>query len=202
MKKIVPQKNLHEFFYQEIQSILAQEPDSIDPAASFYLVNLLSTIYQKNETQQSVINFFDEPLALLLARAHHSNDPEERFTLLKHLGDRALYISGFFGDSLGQSAVDLDYYMAMGGTAYRSLSSISKEKPRQKNLSELFQSLAAHFAQLVDIISQISEASGITKNEDLLRLYERWIHTKSSRLLQKLKDQGIDPLEQHKKILH
>jgi len=37
---------------------------------------------------------------------------------MQRLGDTALFIAGVFADSLNRKLVDVDYYVAMGGTAY------------------------------------------------------------------------------------
>ena len=59
----------------------------------------------------------DRPLALIYGKAMEKAGPE-RFRILKKLGDYALYISGYFSDSLQGKAVDVDYYIAMGSNAY------------------------------------------------------------------------------------
>ena len=57
-----------------------------------------------------------------------NSEPIVRFELLKKLGDRSLYISGFFADSLQRKVVDVDYYAEMGGVAYGALADSAVEE--------------------------------------------------------------------------
>ncbi|MEZ4705129.1 MAG: hypothetical protein R3A11_08105 [Bdellovibrionota bacterium] len=200
MKKIQSHQNLEGFFYQQIKNVVEKNSMNLDEALGFYLVNLLSTTHQK--IAQSDPSVMDTPLALLFGKAQSSEDLLEKRALWKNLGDHSLYISGFFSDHLTKSAVDIDYYMHMGGTAYQNVSFLSRESRDQRALSDMFESLAKRFREMVDLLSQISESVGITSNEDILRIYERWIHTKSQHLLKKLQNEGIDPLNAKKKNLH
>ena len=67
-------------------------------------------------------NYGLRPLALMLADAASAESIEHRNRLLQRIGDVALFVSGFFADGLAEKAVDIDYYVHMGGNAYGSLS--------------------------------------------------------------------------------
>jgi hypothetical protein len=134
---------------------------------------------------------YDEtPLALLYVRALAASR-HERARLLRAMGDTALFVSGFFSDSLSRKLVDLDYYRAMGGHAYARLS--LHDEPFGFG-SEVFSELADRFVEFADLLSEVSEASQLTSNASLLRLYERWAQTGSRRAASLLSARGIVPL--------
>jgi hypothetical protein len=107
---------------------------------------------------------------------------------LRRVGDLSLFISGYFSDSLNRSHVDVDYYIALGERAYGSLA-----RQGDDTLADVFDELAAKFSGFVDVLGEISERTALTSNTDLLRLYERWLRTKSRRSGDLLARQGIVP---------
>ena len=128
-----------------------------------------------------------EPLALELAQALEGGRLRQR-TALRQIGDRSLFLSGFFSDSLKRKLVDVDYYVSIGGFAYPAL---RVTKPTQ--LSPVFAELADKFARFVDVLSEVSERTSCTSNTDLLRLYEKWLKTGSRRSGQLLAERGVFP---------
>jgi hypothetical protein len=107
------------------------------------------------------------------------------------MGDTALFVSGFFADSVSGRLVDLDYYKAMGGFAYARLA--QDEDPRIFG-PEVFSELAGRFTQFADLLSEISEQSQLATNQSVMRLYERWIQTGSRRVAALLAERGITPV--------
>jgi hypothetical protein len=105
---------------------------------------------------------------------------------LKAVGDSSLFISGFFSDSLNRRLVDIDYYIQLGVQAYGSLARCGGE-----TLSDVFDELAARFPVFVDVLGEISERTALTSNSDLLRLYEKWLRTRSRRSGDLLTSRGI-----------
>jgi hypothetical protein len=99
-------------------------------------------------------------------------------------------MSGFFADSFKRKIVDVDYYVSMGEYAYGSLS-----RRDENAFSDVFGELARKFVGFMDVLSDISERTGRAQGLDILRLYEKWLRTGSSRDGQKLIDHGIIPNE-------
>ncbi len=97
-------------------------------------------------------------------------------------------MSGFFPDSFHRKAVDVDYYVSMGEYAYGSLSRRDTDA-----FGEVFSELARKFVAYMDVLSDVSEHSGIRSSMDVLRLYEKWLRTGSARDGQRLIDRGIVP---------
>ena len=175
-----------EYFKDRIASALSRQHLRANELTSYYLVDLLCRFVRPDER----IPFSDdagEPLALRLGRALHSGGPEQR-ARLRNLGDFSLFMTGFFPDSLNRRAVDVDYYVSMGEYAYGSLS-----RREADAFGEVFSELARKFVLFTDVLSDVSERSGISSSVDILRQYEKWLRTGSPRDGQRLVDQGIVP---------
>jgi hypothetical protein len=173
-----------EYFRSLVESALEHQHVKARALTSYYLVNLLCDSLRVGAGGAPLD---DEPLALRLARALESGGEEQR-ARLRTLGDVSLFVSGFFSDSLRRKVVDVDYYVSMGEYAYASLSRWERD-----TFAETFGELADRFSAFVDVLGEVSEQSGLTSNNDLLRLYERWLRTGSRRSGQQLAERGIVP---------
>ena len=103
-----------------------------------------------------------------------------RIGRLRELGDRALFVSGFFGDSLNRKVVDLDFYRDVGRVAYTDLAS-HVDRFGERSWTELYQELAIRFREFVDLLAEISDQTLGGRPDNLLRLYERFLLTRSER---------------------
>ena len=187
--KILVGKSAQEFFRELVSDALTHRRLQILEETEFYLVNLLAQYLEKERlfAQLKGGEAQVEPLAMMLKRAIEG-DREARWRNLKQLGDTSLFMSGFFGDWLAKSTVDVDYYIAMGERAYDALS----EEPRAPSgAHELFGELAERFTQFVDLFAEIAELADLSSNRGLLRLYERFLLTGSERVAQRLRERGV-----------
>jgi hypothetical protein len=119
----------------------------------------------------------------------------ERMRILKELGDLSLYVSGFFVEFIERSLVDLDYYISMGGNAYHNVSDLVGMHRGGAHLAVLYAQLARRFAALVDLLNEVSDRSRSEelRDRDLVRLYERWLRTRSERIRKLLIEAGVLP---------
>ena len=187
-ERIVVGESAQEFFRQLVSDTLSQRRLRVAEATEFYLVNLLAEQVKRARLPgNGVAEDFAEPLALILKKALES-DRDTRWRQLKRLGDTSLFVSGFFGDSLSRSVVDVSYYISMGEQAYDTLSG----EPRgPSGAHELFGELAKRFAEFVDLFAEISELSALGSNRGLVRLYERFLMTGSERVAARLRERGV-----------
>lgn len=160
----------------------------------FYLSSLLAGFIESRKLT-------DEPLAVTYIRALGA-ERELQGRLLKQLGDISLFTSGFFSDSLTRKIVDIDYYISMGETSYGNLASIHRHGSSGDNLTDLFTELATKFKLFVDVLAEVSERCGLTTSTDVLRVYERWLRTKSRRTELLLRELGIEPHDVGTKPVH
>jgi len=196
-------QTLPEFFRARMEEAQRKHRINLREVTQFYVVNLLSEFLDSKRLYlQRDEGIAEEPLALIYGRAAAAQNSLEQFRLFKELGDKSLYVSGFFGDSLKGKVVDIDYYIAMGENAYRYVWSLSRDRHQGDLFQEVFGELSEKFVSLVDLLSAVSESTEMTSDRDLLRLYERWLATKSERLSHKLKENGILPVECNREPIH
>ena len=174
-----------EYFKELIDSALARQHVEAGDLTTYYLVNLLCQYVRPDA--RAVVVPDDEPLAIQLTRALQTGGTEQRVRL-RSLGDFSLFMSGFFSDSFRRRTMDVDYYVSMGEYAYRSLS-----RRDEDTFAEVFGELAHRFVGYMDVLADVSERTAVASSADLLRLYEKWLRTGSSRDGKKLVDSGIVP---------
>jgi hypothetical protein len=173
-----------EYFRELVESALQHQHLAARDVTAFYLVNLLTGFMHVDRADAGED---EEPLGIRFAKALQAAGMRQRDGL-RQVGDLSLFISGFFADSLNRRLVDIDYYIQLGGSAYGSLA-------RQGHVSfgEVFNELSEKFPAFVDVLCEVSERSALTSNCDVLRLYEKWLRTKSRRRGDLLASKGIVP---------
>ena len=195
--RVVPVHNLRDYFRESIDAAIEHQGVKVDPHAAHYVVNLL-TLFSRSE------DFYEDhgdaygikPLALMMVDAADAPTIAERNFSLQRIGDVALFISGFFADSLAHKLVDLDYYIRMGGNAYGSLSEEIRGTFRGRALAGVYKELARKFQIVVDVLNEVRDSARQSSDIDLLRTYEVWLRTGSKRAAELLKQNGVIPMPQ------
>ena len=179
-----------EFFREQLERAMEHQKVSTSAFTEFYLVNLLVSAVHGDPLPAPEPGYDETPLALLYARALEASRAD-RARLLRAMGDTALFVSGFFADSLSGRLVDLAYYRSMGGHAYATL---GREQRPEAYSPAVFLELAGRFTQFADLLSEVSESSRLSSNRSILALYERWLQTGSRRAASLLAQRGITPV--------
>ncbi len=160
-----------------------------DPNVERYLISLLThyldakNLFEEQRNEPGVKA--PQTLAELYMVAQNS-EPAVRLELLKKLGDRSLYISGFFADSLQRKLVDVDYYAEMGGVAYGALADSA-----QQSVAHVYRLFSRRFVEFVDVLNYVSQSGQVQTDQNILHLYDRYIKTGSEIARGKLIENGI-----------
>lgn len=193
--RVVRVRNLQDYFRTSIEDVIVRQGVDVDPHAAHYVVNLLTLFSRSDELYEDQGECYGlKPLALMLADAADAETAEQRNFKLQRIGDVALFIAGFFADSLATKAVDVDYYIHMGGNAYGSLSEEVRGTFRGNAFAAVYRELAIKFQVLVDVLNEISAGPREGSDLDVLRTYEVWLRTGSRRAERLLREQGIVPI--------
>ena len=178
------------FFFELVREAIDHQKLKLQPETEFYVVKLLNrfifseSLYSKN----SEGTLEDQPLAILYKEAIEAEEQSSQKSLFQNVGDISLFKAGFFQESLTRSHVDLSYYIGIGGSAYQN----AAQRSDGKHFRSLFSELSDQFSQVVNVLSEVSEQTTVTKTEqDLLRLYEMWSRTGSERAARALTRTGI-----------
>ncbi|MBN1237933.1 MAG: hypothetical protein JXB36_05500 [Gammaproteobacteria bacterium] len=185
-------KSLQEFFRESVSSAMDKQGLDADDHTAYYVVNLL-TLFARSEAFYEGEGQPLRPLALMLADAVDASSPEERNFVLQRVGDISLFVAGFFGESLAEKQVDIDYYVTMGGSAYSSLSVSIRGSVRGQAYTAVFAELGAKFQDFVDVLTEVRDEARGNDVVDVLRLYEVWLKTGSRRAARMLRRLGIEP---------
>jgi hypothetical protein len=190
--KLITNLNVNEYFNDAIHDALSHQHIRHNDETVVYIVNLL-TYYTLSENIFEVEpeGLSSKPLAFIYKDAVEASSNEERNTHLRKLGDTALFTSGFFAASLERSAVGVDYFISMGGSAYSSLADRTPRSIPDSSLSGVFTDLSEHFMNYVDVLTEVSESSELVDDRDVLSLYESWLNTGSDYARQRLQENGV-----------
>ncbi len=178
------------FFEEQVREGLSQRKIKTYPVVEDYLVKLLHHYLDTRNLFEPEYNESGERQPQTLAELYlmaQNAEPIVRLEMLRKLGDRSLYISGFFGDSLSRKIVDVDYYAQMGGAAYASLAHVTRED----RLAKVFKTFSQQFLEFVDVLKYISHRSFVQTDQNILRLYERYLRTGSDLDREKLQEMGV-----------
>jgi hypothetical protein len=183
-ERLVHDETPMEYFKQLVERALAHQRVESSEQTTFYVVNLLAGFVCPAADAAEALQ---QPLAVRFAQALQSGGVRQREGL-RRVGDVSLFLSGFFSDSLSRKLVDVDYYINLGGFAYGYLS-----RRDDDGCALIFQELAEKFTRFVDVLSEVSDRSSTQSSADLLRLYEKWLRTRSPRNGGLLVERGIVP---------
>ena len=195
-ERVVAVANLRDYFRESIDAAIDRQGVLVNPHTAHYVVNLLTLFSRSEELYEDHHRdgYGLRPLAMMMADAVDADSLEERTMSLQRIGDVALFIAGFFADSLESKPVDIDYYIHMGGNAYGSLSDEVRGTSRGRALGDVYGELARKFQILVDVLNEVRDSARQSSDIDLLRTYEVWRKTGSGRAASLLKQNGVIPM--------
>lgn len=197
--RVVRVRNLEDYFRTSIDDVMARHRVDVDPHATHYVVNLLTLYSRSEELYEDDGEIYGlRPLALMWADAADAATAAQRNHSLQRIGDVALFIAGFFAESLAGKPVDIDYYITMGGNAYGSLSEEVRGTFRGNAFAPIYRELAVKFQLLVDVLNEVRDDARQESDLDLLRAYEVWLKTGSRRARRLLRQNGVVPITDSK----
>ncbi|MBI2344117.1 MAG: hypothetical protein HYV02_07275 [Deltaproteobacteria bacterium] len=186
--------SLREYFRTEVNTAAERLQVQLADHAEFYLVNLLDEFRRTEQLFELVGETLEDvPLAVLLERAVHGDHLPTKIRSLRQLGDRALFVAGYFPERTNR-VVNRDYFIQMGSGAYQSLATLFHVRDA---FAEVYTELGGKFPDCVLLIDEVQRAGRGENNRDLLRYYETWLATGCERLAHILQKAGI-PLSERK----
>ncbi|QSA95856.1 hypothetical protein [Methylococcus sp. EFPC2] len=182
-------RDVRDYFKQTVTHAIVHQRVEASEEAAFYLVELLAQFTRSDALFECTADGVGiKPLALCYADAVQAESRSVRHQALKRLGDVALMVAGMFSASLTRKVVGMDYYIAMGGSAYAFLSESLGGAP-----ARVFGELAAKFQPFVDVLGEVSDQTSLRAPQDVLRIYDNWTRTGSRRAAAQLRRLGIEP---------
>ncbi len=167
------------WFHEKVRSAISRLSLRVTAETEHYLVDLLAD-RQRLATP-------DEPLVQQWARALEAEDPRDRLRHFRDTGDAALYTCGFFADHLETRGMSEDYFIGMGGRAYRAASTLCPRRGR------VYDELATGFERMVLLLDEVREETVLRTPQDIVRLYDKWRRTGSPKVAARLHQAGVFP---------
>lgn len=187
-KKITLIKSSEEYFLSELELAECKVSYRASSEVKIYLLKLLNNkLLQDNEIDLS------KPLAVSFLEAFNETQ-HLCIRKLKSVGDYALYISGYFAESLNKKIIDVDYYNSLGKKAYAEIYNILGDN------GLVYYSLYSDYNKLIELLTAVSFNTMHTSTQNLIKLYDRWLVTGSNILEKKLNELGIITEERKIKV--
>lgn len=179
-----------EHFSEVVSEACVERQVKVHPQAQAYLVQILNHyMISKNLHQPIQEDSLEKPpstFAEMYLTAMNAESPKNK-ELMRTVADRSLYLTGFFSESLQKKIVDFEYYTDIGSAAYYNLSVWTKED----TLSSIYSLFSKRFRDFVDVLNYVSEKSLVQADQDVLKLYDRYLRTGSDLAREKLNELGV-----------
>ena len=161
-------------FAELLAGALEQALPPPTPVAVAYLIDLLDERVRAPECAGPAIDSGG-----LLASA---GEPDAvRLIRLRRLGDAALFVAGFFGESLAREPFGPAPTGEAGRLAYGALSTALARLAAERTWSRLYEELADRFRDFADLLAEVGERARGGAPPGLSRLYARYLATESTR---------------------
>lgn len=183
---ILTSVDLKSWFHERLDGVLERRHLPATPEARVYLVELL---VRNTGTPPDL----DRPLAFALAEACETGEPGERLRRHRALGDRALYLAGFFGEHLDHRGIPRTYVQTIGARGYGTAGDLAR---RLGGPGAVLEELAERFEPMVRALDEVRESTALRTPQDIVRLYDRWKQTGSAKLAERLAEEGVFPMSE------
>ena len=179
-------RNLRSIFHEEVGPAFREEGVSQRTPVEHYIVQLLAaTPRSRSRTSRSRCSMLS---------GDGAPPRRERRQQLRDIGDTSLYLSGFWSDTWRRGPVDVDYYIGMGGSAYRRAGSQraghrADGRSVQRRLRRAGRRTSSASWARWRLVSRRMAVPA--SNPDVVRLYRRWQETKSESAAARLAALGV-----------
>jgi hypothetical protein len=171
------------FFAGLLAGALAAVRVRPSPLATAYLIDLLEARVLAAGPEDP------DTLAEALLAARSDRGPA-RVDRLRSLGDRALFVSGFFADRLERQAVGRGYYAAVGRSAYGHVATALSGRRAAR---ALFAELAGHFGEYAEVLTEVGDRTASDSPGRLLGIFGRYLDAPRPADLRRLVRRGCLP---------
>ena len=176
--------NLFDFFHEQVQRAARDRRLDVSDDTTLYLVTLLESRARADRPESP-----EDTLAELHGRAANS-PPAEQARTYRELGDRTLYMLGYFTEHVDSKIVGPSYYANMGAAAYDRVDTLFKLVFADA-FGPVFHELAESFRACVKVLGDVRDATRNQRPTDLVGLYEKWLLTGDDVLAERLREGGL-----------
>lgn len=175
--------SLFDYFHERVEEAKKANAVGLSEDTTLYIASLLTERARSDRPSPP-----EETLAELHASAAHA-PPSAQARRYRELGDRALYLVGYFKESVSRRPVGVSYYADMGSAAYHRVDVVFKHWFRDA-FGPVFSELADRFCSCVEILEHIRSYQD-EQPDALSRLYDEWLRTGSEEHASRLRELGL-----------
>lgn len=186
--RVIDRASPRAVFAEWVGEALARSRVQPSPMAVAYLIELLA-----ERVRAPAAPAAEPTLAETLLRSRALGGAR-RLESLRGLGDRALFVCGFFAESLEGRPVGPAYYRDMGRMAYASLASALSGGRDGRAWPRLFGELADGFREFAGVLSEVGDRACPGGPERLLRLTARYLESGRESDRRRLMRRGVFPV--------
>ena len=181
------EENLFDFFYDAVGCAVSSSGGSVSEDGVYYLTNLLVDRGRSSEASDATT------LVDLQIRAQESGGATAAQSW-RELGDRALYVSGFFRSSLNRQNITLEYYLSMGAAAYDQLANVMRWTGSGGGFEAIYDELAHQFQTCSTVLQRVRDQVRAHSHADILALYQQWLVSPDPVTADMLTELGVVPM--------
>lgn len=183
-RSVMAAANLFDHFHEAVEDAVDIECVTVSDDTRLYLASMLTERARADRPSAP-----ETTLAELHGRAAHA-PPGEQARAYRELGDRALYLLGYFSESLTRRIVGPNYYASMGRAAYHRTDVVLKAWFADA-FGPVFGELSGQFDACVRVIRNVREHDAQDPVDPMVRLYEHWVETGSAEARERLVRRGL-----------
>jgi hypothetical protein len=166
-------------FAELLAGALEELPAPPTPTALAYLIDLLDARVRDPGPVADPQGLPAALLAALVARV--DGDARCALVRLRYCGDAALFVAGFFAESLARAPFGVAAACEAGRRAYAALSLALAPHALERTWCWLYEELADRFQDFADLLSEVGERSHLRRPVELPGLYAHFLATGSQR---------------------
>lgn len=162
-KQIVLESSLQAFFYDQLLEVNQKNLNPL-PNETVYYSSLIMDQFGESqryfEVEEGKVR--EKILGTKLLESSGQPRPVQK-RMLRDIGDTALFMCGYFSDSVNKKLIDLSYYYELGRIAYRRLNSHIPELYDYPEFYDLLSEKFQNLAEMIYLVSKKNEAQSVDK---------------------------------------
>ncbi len=154
INKLIIENSLQSFFFDKLQEVNKKASRPVSNESIYYLSMVLDQFGESARLfEEEEGKLREKVLGIKLLEASNLPDSQKK-RCLKEIGDTALFVSGYFHESLNSKIIDVGYYENLGQIAYKNLDGFF---PKAYEVPSFYKNLSKRFSCLTNLVSIISQ---------------------------------------------
>ncbi len=169
---LVLESSLQVFFYDELQSFNRKSTNPLSNDVIYYSSLVMDHFGDANKYFEKVDGRVREKILgiKLMESSHLSKDKQKM--VVKDIAETALFLCGYFSDSLNKKILDTKYYQDVGKMAYDRLNIFS---PHFCNTQDFFKLVSKDFQKVTVLMNLVSSKLASDPYDNFLILSDKKI---------------------------